>query len=76
MGRKNNLGTVYSAFTVAELGKLLPCNHLTFYILENQCLCTYKLTMDSNPVDVFGKTEADVRGKMLIYLLENKLITL
>lgn len=52
----------YSAFTVAELGEMLrECPQL------NWC---YLYTGDL----IFQPTEAEARAKMLIYLLENKLI--
>lgn len=58
---------LFSAFTVAELGELLPIN-----------VC-YRWTSRSNGhVLHFGDerfiadTEADARAKMLVYLLENK----
>lgn len=67
-GKKSH-GTV-SAFTVAELGE----------ILKN---CKYELPMfngmiwhmdDYCPCEEESNTEADARGKTLIYLLENGLI--
>jgi len=62
-----------AAFTVAELGEMLPLNH---YTMRNQweqwtpCNDERALPSESAP------TEADTRAKMLIYLLENKLINL
>lgn len=75
-----------SAFTVAELGKMLPD------AIEKDAW-TYTLQIDkwnddevwdvsyinadgALLVDFYEKTEADARAKMLIYLLENKLITI
>ena len=76
----------YSAYTVAELGELLPRN------IKIECgICTVKewriiffeKNFDANSKDfmmvktikvIGGLTEADVRAKMLIYLIENKLI--
>jgi hypothetical protein len=73
----------YSAFTVAELGEMLP-----EYKEGYKCVRTY---WDKNKVGAeiglrdteaefhskthFADTEADARAKMLIYLLENKFIT-
>ena len=62
----------YSAFTVAELGEMLPDRYLD----------EIKRLVDRwffpEEYDVLGNmqfTEADARAKMLIYLLENKLLT-
>jgi hypothetical protein len=71
------------AFTVAELGEMLPC------VIGDKCPQLFLVIRKmerwevgyENPVtDISGAiytqsdTEADARGKMLIYLLENKLI--
>jgi len=61
----------YSAFTVAELGEMLP-----------EKTCSQKLpkigwVCESMKADIGGQnadTEANARAKMLVYLLENKLI--
>ena len=67
----------YPAFTVAELGEMLPEEIHTFKLSDEFCC-------ESNQPDYFPKgksnlfftadTEANARAKMLIYLLENKLI--
>lgn len=80
----------FSAFTVAELGEMLPGrkeeNGIIIYFTSHKNIdgsWTAKVAKTEYP----GKkqshiwaevefTEADARGKMLIYLLENKLITL
>jgi hypothetical protein len=66
----------YSAYTVAELGEMLPMN----------CLCGFAYDINGKEFKVYinalleneryfaSKTEADARAKMLIYLKENKLI--
>lgn len=74
-----------AAFTVAELGELLP----TFIDIEgfNRVFetwkepqgwqCAYKHhSGDGDYALMEALTEADARAKMLIYLLENNLITL
>jgi len=91
-GWKNKPEGVYdvSAFTVAELGEMLP-----HYLMERKdgrawdCALTitkiqgkpnvswevWYITKHSLP-KINGKTEANARAKMLIYLIENKLIKL
>jgi hypothetical protein len=64
---------VIAAFTVAELGEMFPQNFGTRY--DGQGWSVY----DGNGKYVAGMsadTEADARATMLIYLIENKLITL
>src|SRR5258705_436319 len=61
----------YSAFTVAELGMLIePCSKVMlpqFHTTEHIWFCPGLECTESD-------TEADARAKMLVYLLENKLI--
>ena len=74
--RKNT----YSAFTVAELGKRLPITcHSTRFEQGYEFQCHYQLwNMEKEEMDYLhhtaDKTEASARAKMLIYLIENKLI--
>lgn len=65
----------YSAFTVAELGEMLPRSVST---KPNTSVSSrWECWVHTDELKVqYGETEADARGKMLIYLLENKLITL
>lgn len=90
-----------SAFTVAELGEMLPEQILwknwdserdEYLVLsyskewsvfrgEPTGSKNWVVTLKSNKEDnvhhyIIADTEADARGKMLIYLLENNLITL
>ncbi len=78
-----------AAFTVAELGEMLPKQH---QIYSYPTCVNGKEIWDCTSVDqrihqtegweqgysgtppMFSDTEADARAKMLIYLLENKLI--
>ncbi len=70
-----------SAFTVAELGEMLPR-----YVVKGGYTNELKVIRSSVWRFYYGEeifftagnddTEADARGKMLVYLLENKLITL
>jgi hypothetical protein len=69
----------YSAFTVAELGELLPYKIKNKYILCHKDNEGFSISYKdcNNHIHYFGqfdKSEADVRAKMLIFLLENRLI--
>ncbi len=75
---------VCAAFTVAELGEMLPC--LTNYRIWEQhstdgsklggkWAITINDVRDDKYDDLTAETEADARAKMLIFLLENGLIT-
>lgn len=87
----------YSAFTVAELGEMLPrrLDHSTDelkaaglhpphmlhrLVTEHQdtrfMLAYICADCKGKTAEVYADTEADARAKMLIYLIENKLITL
>lgn len=70
-------GCALSAFTVAELGEMLPEyvneNQFNSWKIENQWHITYS-TREKWWHREVSETEADARAKMLIYLLENNLI--
>ena len=68
----------YLAFTTAELGEMLPAKIATHKIdSENQYYCCFDNSASPiTGISIMEKTEADARAKMLIYLLENKLITI
>lgn len=63
---------MYSAFTVAELGEMLPKQYRSWKSGDDkEWICdTWASTVQR------AETEADARAKMLVYLLENNLITL
>jgi hypothetical protein len=84
--KKQNGGLVYtSAFTVAELGEMLPYRVEQRWLTMSRCAPIEKnrwiIGYCKNKIEDVKfvqqeATEADARAKMLIYLLENKLITL
>jgi len=60
-----------SAFTCAELGEMLP---VEYWEKQGRTIVgTYGFWFGDEEA-VYADTEADARGKMLIYLLENRLI--
>jgi len=63
----------YSAFTVAELGEMLPedIKGVRFSSCKQDSHWDCMYSSDERAVD---KTEASARAKMLIYLIENDLI--
>ncbi len=65
------------AFTVAELGEILiGYKHNFFpYFCDNPRELVWVYNFGAYPEHVLAKTEADCRAKMLIHLIENKLIT-
>lgn len=74
----------WSAFTVAELGRLLCVNksiHIQsdFYFEEsiNDIMFAVGIEIENeNYIETCNEKEADARAKMLIYLIENNLITI
>jgi hypothetical protein len=63
----------YSAFTVAELGEMLPSRYTIIHINPNR---EQRWDLSYKQNYWLDKSEAEARAKMLIYLLENKLIDL
>lgn len=64
----------FSAFTVGELGEMLPDNFRSMKLGKGWFCRLYLGPTLSSGDGVTGETEADARGKMLIYLIENGLI--
>lgn len=80
-------GEEYSAYSVAELGEMLKISdHLKYGLnVEGKWWVTYERIVMMNITETYTDTrkffvsficdtEADARAKMLIYLIENKLI--
>ena len=65
--------TGIAAFTVAELGEFLP-EKVVFGNYQKRT--GGKWRMNFGDMEISGDTEAEMKGKMLVYLLENKLIIL
>lgn len=67
---------IFSAFTCSELGELLPKDYISKYSDDYKWMvywwdwAVYKRYVEGQ------NTEVEARAKMLIYLLENKIITL
>lgn len=87
-GENNLKDNSYSAFTVAELGKLLPTtidnkyNDCTLWInMRNmhhsndthQYCIWYENNRPKEKIKIVADTEANVRGKMIIYLIKSGL---
>ena len=64
----------HAAFTVAELGEMLWDRELPFYN-DGQWTNPGFYDLPTGRQRIVADTEADARGEMLIYLLENRLIT-
>lgn len=66
--------TEVSAFTVAELGEMLPDDYSASYKLgDDWNIYDHAESIDEDAHWESSNTEADARAKMLIYLLENNL---
>lgn len=63
----------YSAFSVAELGEMLPGTHYPFKIGQGRFIWLREKHDDPKS---YASTEADARALSLIHLIENKLITI
>jgi len=62
------ISSSYSAFTVAELGELLPKDYYSQFN-GDQWMCL----KEAQRIE-FANTEANARAKMLIWLIENKMM--
>lgn len=64
----------YSAFTVAELGCLLPGSWSDRMIKFDKIENSHEAELMDGDFHIVSYTEANARGEMLIYLIENKLM--
>lgn len=68
----------FNAYTVAELGKMLPENVMSFKSPDKKTwICRYydyHGTFEFDTYQEIHKTEANARAKMFIYLKENNLL--
>lgn len=62
------------AFTVAELGEMLPADIKSYKYEDGRWSCDGSRKYDTNSAWIQADTEADARAKVLIYLIENKLV--
>ena len=69
-------GKAIHCYTVAELGEMLPEGSASYRRIIEKWSCIPPREMQGIATKTTSDTEADARAKMLIYLLENKLITL
>lgn len=83
MGAENDIDI--SAFTAAELGEMLPatvdgkygdCTLWYNSRRTNEYHVWYENGREDEKIIFSSKAEADARAKMLVYLLENKLISI
>ena len=73
--KKPNIFPLCSAFTVAELGEILPKWIYTIrldYEPYDKCWCVLG---KNGMIEITANTEANARAKMLIWLIENKHIS-
>lgn len=63
-----------SAFTVAELGEMLPIGYINIRITDTFDKARYVCRRDrvDSPSNQYASTEAEARGKMLIHILEKE----
>lgn len=65
----------YSAFTVAELGEMLPCWHDSCLRAKRDWhVRVFEKDKDNICHNSLDTTEANARAKMLVYLIENDLV--
>lgn len=83
-GKHKDIEIQFSAFTVAELGEMLPVKVenvyqeiITTHTGSGEWKCAVRNVISGDwpqKYQIDADTEADARAKMLIYLLENNLV--
>jgi hypothetical protein len=67
-------GETYSAFSVAELGQLIPRSFHSGNSEGNDWICHFYQLNPSKVHASWANSEANARAKMIIYLVENNLM--
>ena len=67
---------ICATFTVAELGEMIVDSGKNGYLNEIYKTDDWNFKDEKNRKYISADTEADARAKMLIYLVENKFVTL
>ena len=75
MGLNKKDNRYYSAFTVAELGEMLPVGSMSAQTKDKWQAWYHNYTIPETVNQAFwANTEADARAKMLIYLIEQRIV--
>ncbi len=75
--RHHGYGGGLSAFTVAELGEMLPLGYSSWQDEKDFWYCCNTIDWSKEDVSIkTAETEANARGEMIIYLIENGIFTL
>ena len=61
------------AYDTSELGEMLPKGYSSWKYTDSDATLKWTCSLNENSVAKLG-TESEARGKMLIYLIKNKLI--
>ena len=73
--RDSNMFSFHSAFTVAELGELLPSHFISWKVQKNYYISEQLQSVkDRINKTIFSTVEVNARAKMLIYLIKEGLV--
>ena len=80
MPNEDGVSCEATAFTVAELGEMLPISYQTCKTATKKWLAFQSVDFkgaceNKDFMETLSATEADARAKMLIHLIEQKLVT-
>jgi len=67
------VGFTFPAYDVAELGEIMDFSDISYYRNTIDCFSWYQGKGDNEKI-ITAKTEAEVRGEMYFYLLDNNLL--